>query len=177
MHRHLLALVTGCLLAVSAFALPAGADVPAIMFFPFGISGNAPETLRTEVPTKIGDEMVSLGGIRVVPASATTTPATYRSAAKAAGADIYLTGQIAPVGSSFSIIEQVVSTRSGLTLFATTATFHTLDDLAGEGIRLHDYAVDYYKVPVIVASPDPSPSPVASPPATPPARPRSGPGS
>ena len=172
MHRHLPALVLGCLLAFSAAAQPALADTPAIMFFPFGVSGTAPDTMRTEVPTRIGDTMMLLGGIRAVPAAATTTPATYRSAAKAAGADLYLTGQIASVGTSFSVIEQLVSARSGLTLVALTTTFRSLDELGVEGTRLHDYVVDYYKIPVIVPSADPKPVATATPVPTPAPKPR-----
>jgi TolB-like protein len=124
-------------LAACAF-LPAAAANRVLFVYPFAVSGAVPGELGAEVAEKIAREITDLGGINVVRGAPAAKPADYRAAARAAGADVYFSGSIAPVGTGFSAIERLVSTRSGTVVWAATVSFRTLADVTGEGGRVHD---------------------------------------
>jgi hypothetical protein len=52
---------------------------------------------------------------------------------------VYLSGSIVPVfGTSYSVIEQLVSTQTGIARWAVTTHFRTIDDMSGDGGRVRD---------------------------------------
>jgi hypothetical protein len=87
---------------------------------------------------KIADEITAAGGITVVRGATDAKPADYRSLARAAGADVYFSGSVVPVGPGYSAIENLVSTRSGTVMWSTTMQFRSIADIVGEGARIHD---------------------------------------
>ena len=96
-------------LVVPLAALPSGAATQVLVVYPFAVSGSASPDLGVQLSAKIAAEITALGGIKVVLGAASTKPADYRSAAQAAGADLYFSGSIQPVFTSYSAIEQLVS--------------------------------------------------------------------
>lgn len=120
-------------------ALPAGAAAPVLVVYPFAVYGSAPEDLGARLADQIAAEITALGGVKIVRGAASAKPADYRTAARAGGAEVYLSGSIVPVfGTSFSVIEQLVSTQTGLVRWSVTTHFRTLADLNGDGGRLRD---------------------------------------
>ena len=120
-------------LAVPLGSLPVSAAAPVLVVYPFAVGGSAPEDIGRQLSAKIAAELTALGGIQVVTGSATTKPPDYRSAARSAGADLYFSGSIVPVGNAFSAIENLVSTKSGTSMWSTLITFRGVDDVRGQG--------------------------------------------
>ncbi|MGA2396076.1 MAG: hypothetical protein ABSH03_22295 [Candidatus Lustribacter sp.] len=148
-----LAIVLAVLL-LPLVALPSSAATPVLVVYPFAVSGAAPPELGVQLSAKIAAEIAALGGVKVVLGAASTKPADYRSAARAAGADLYFSGSIVPVFTNYSAIEQLVSTRSGVVAWSVMFQFHGLDDVTGQGSRVRDV--------LMAANATPSPGPAAS---------------
>ncbi len=134
MLRRLLAVLAGLLVSLSA--LPSGAATHVLVVYPFAVSGAAPEDMGKQISDKIGAEITSLGGVQVVHGAPATKTADYRSAAQAAGADYYYSGSIIPVFTSYSAIEQLVSTRTGTVMWSVTIHFKSIAEVNGEGERV-----------------------------------------
>ena len=132
-----LALVLAALLVPLA-ALPVAGATPVLVVFPFAGTGATPPELGAQLSAKIAAEITSLGGIKVVLGSPSTKPADYRSAAQKAGADLYFSGSIVPVFTSYSAIEQLVSTRTGTVAWSVMFQFRSIDDVTGQGSRVRD---------------------------------------
>src|SRR5580692_12608498 len=129
-------LVALALLVVPFAALPLSAAPPVLVVYPFAVNGSAPADLGSRVSAKIAAEVTALGGVHVELGAATAKPPDYRAAARAAGADLYFSGSILPVGTSFSAIENLVSTHSGTVIWSTMFQFHNVDDIIGQGERV-----------------------------------------
>ena len=138
-------------LLVPFAALPSGAATPVLVVYPFAVNGSTAPDLGAQLSAKIAAEITSLGGIKVVIGAASTKPADYRSAAQAAGADMYFSGSIVPVFTSYSAIEQLVSTRSGVVAWSTMFQFRDVADVVGEGALVRDVLMRAAATP----SPDP----------------------
>jgi hypothetical protein len=133
-----LALVFAVLLVPWA-ALPSGAAPQQVLVvYPFAVTGSAAPELGVQLSAKIAAEITQLGGVKVVIGSASTKPADYRSDAQKLGADLYFTGSIQPVFTSYSAIEQLVSTRSGVVAWSVMFQFRDIDDVVGQGSRVRD---------------------------------------
>jgi hypothetical protein len=138
------------MLLVPFCALPSSAAVPVLVVYPFVVNGSVPEELGVQLPSQIAAEMTSLGGVKIVRGAASAKPADYRTAARAAGADVYFSGSITAVfGTSYTVIEQLVSTQNGLVRWSVNTHFRTLDDIRGDGSRVRD----------VLLSGEPSPPP------------------
>lgn len=133
LRRLLTALAVAAVLFV---ALPSTAATPVLVIYPFATNGTAPEDLGERLSARIAAEIKALGGITVVVGAASAKPADYRSAARAAGADVYFSGSIVPVGPSYSAIEQLVSTHSGVVEWSSSLQFRAVDDVNGQGARV-----------------------------------------
>jgi hypothetical protein len=138
MLRRLFAVLA--LVAVPFCALPSiAASPPVLVVYPFVVNGSAPADFGASVPAQIASEMTALGGMRIVRGAASAKPADYRADARAAGADVYFSGSITAVfGTSYSVIEQLVSSTTGLVRWSVNTHFRTLDDLRGDGARVRD---------------------------------------
>jgi len=134
MLRRLFAVLAGLL--VPLCALPSAAALPILVVYPFAVNGSAPQDLGAGLSERIAAEIVALGGVDVVRGRASTKPADYSRAARAAGADLYFSGAIVPVFNNYSAIENLVSTRSGTVVWSGTIQFRTLDDVIGQGARI-----------------------------------------
>jgi hypothetical protein len=131
-------LLTALAVAAALFvALPSIAATPVLVIYPFATNGTAPEDLGVRLSAKIGAEIKALGGI-TVEIGATAKPADYRAAARAAGADVYFSGSIVPVAGSYSAIEQLVSTRSGVVEWSSSLQFRAVDDVSNQGARVRE---------------------------------------
>ena len=134
MLRRLLTVLAGLL--VPLCALPSGAATRVLVVYPFAVGGTAPEEMGRQIADKIGAEITALGGVQVIRGAPATKPADYRTAAQAAGAEYYYSGSIVPVFTTYSAIENLVSTRTGTVMWSVTIHFKTLAEVTGEGQRV-----------------------------------------
>jgi hypothetical protein len=181
MRLRLRALLAGLLLPLCA--LPgAAATLPSLVIYPFAVDGSTtPPDLGSALANQIAAEVTALGGVTVIHGDA--KPDDYRRAARAAGADAYLTGAIVRVGSSYSAIEQLVRSGNGIVISSQSIHFSSLAGAAGAGQYIHDQLAQRPSPPsaagvaeAVRASPvavqtvppaTPKPSPAATPSAAP----------
>jgi TolB-like protein len=140
--------------SIVAFAAPAAAAPPLLVVYPFAQSDGVPDGMGAAVADRISAEITSAGGITVIKAPADTKPVNYRKVARDLGAEVYYSGSIVPVGTSYSAIEQLVSTKAGMVRWSVTMQFHAIGDIHGEGVRVHDALLQQAPPPSI-----PTPSP------------------
>lgn len=119
--------------ATAAVADPQGS----LVVFPFATIGGVDPAAGSGLAVKLADEIGSLGGVHVVKMTGSDAGASLGERARKAGADFYLSGSVAAVGSSANMLEQLVSTRSGVIVWSNTVHLvHYLDELGqGEIVR------------------------------------------
>jgi len=122
-------------------ALSARAADRILVVCPFAQSEGVPAGTGTSVAEAIAAEIAALGGVTVQRAPATLKPAQYRTFARDAGADFYFSGSVAPVGGSFSALEQLVTVRGGTVQWSVSTQFRTVADLHGQGALVHDQII------------------------------------
>ncbi len=170
-RRSLAALVS----ALVAFVAPIAAGAqstgtqltaePIVVVYPLtptGASGSS--DVGANLATAISTKLVSLGGIVVKPYAPGTARADYLSAALTQGADYYVTGYLTALGSEVSLVEQVVSTRSGSIVYSTTALARTYSDAIDPAVDLREAILRHAGrgLAALDAPPPPSPSPEAN---------------
>jgi hypothetical protein len=139
MLRSLLALLVVLALLPQA-ARAAVAPVLAVDSFTTGTGVAA--AVGAQFADAIADEARDAGGVIVVRGSPNLTPAQFRGAARSLNADDYLIGSIAPVGTAYSVLIQLVSTRSGLLTWTTTVQVASAADLHGIGAQVRQLLLD-----------------------------------
>lgn len=120
---------------------PAPAQVtslPIIVVFPFGTSADIPAANGQKAANLFVQVMNSAGGIDAIGAPATIKAANYLGYARTINADYYVTGYMTPLGEGVSLVEQVVSTRSGTMVFGQTAQIDSFEDASAQAISIHD---------------------------------------
>jgi hypothetical protein len=174
MMRRLL--LTALLVALLTPA-PVRADVaPMVVVYGFAVVNGVPSTVGERFADAIADEARGQGIIVDRDASG-TTPARYRSDALARHADYYLTGTIAPVGRTYSVLVSLVHASTGLLTWNTSVQAASARDLLGVGANVRQVIVDQTGRGSFSASTrgpsyaaaggaTPSPPPVAPPPST-----------
>jgi hypothetical protein len=139
MLRSLLAVLV-VLALLPQVARAAVAPVLAVDSFATGTGVAA--SVGVQFADAIAGEARDAGGVIVVRGAANLTPAQLRSAARALNADDYLIGSIAPVGNAYSVLVQLVSTRSGLLTWSTTVQVASAADLHGIGAQVRQLLLD-----------------------------------
>ncbi len=138
-------------------------EMPVVVVYPLTTTGDvgSAET-GSNIGTAISNKLVQLGGLTVKPFIAGTARAQYLTAADSQGADYYITGYVTPLGSEVSVVEQVVSTRSGSIVYSTTAFAKTYADAVGPAVTLREAilrhagrGLGYLNAPPPTASPEP----------------------
>lgn len=120
---------------------PAPAQVtslPIIVVFPFGTSSDIPAGNGAKAASLFVQVMNTAGGIDAIGAPSTVKQANYLSYSRSIDADYYVTGYMTPLGAGVSLVEQVVSTRSGTMLFGQTAQIDSFADASAQAIAIHD---------------------------------------
>ncbi len=140
-----------------------GLAAPVVVVYPLTVTGSvASADTGSSVATAIANKLVELGGITVKPYVAGTPRQQYLTAAVAQDADYYITGYITPLGSEVSVVEQVVSTRSGSIVYSTTAFARTYADAVGPTDLLREAILHHAgRGMASLNAPPPSPSPAA----------------
>jgi hypothetical protein len=134
-------LVLGIIFSIAA--LPAVAAIntlppPVVVVYPLLSGGNADPQAGGRLAILFASRLSTAGGITVKPATPGTPRAQYLDAARALGADYYVTGYLTPLGDEVSLVDQLVSTYSGIVVWSNTAQVRTYDEAAGQANLLRD---------------------------------------
>jgi hypothetical protein len=157
------------LLAVS-FGLPllaAGpvptilSNKPVVMVFPFIPNGSSIDReALSSLAVLMAQQMANTGKVSVVPPPPGTERSAYLEAARKGGADYYVSGFISALGEGASLVEQVVSTGTGIVVFSHSAQISTVSDAAAQGVDLADSLNAYAnRAFANVGTPPPAPAP------------------
>ena len=123
-------------LSLAMLFLVAAVPLPQVrvVVFPLTATGSTiNREASSQIATQIATQLSIGGGITPLPPTPGTERSDYLAEARKLGADYYITGFIAPLGDGVSIVEQVVSTQSGIVVFSNSAQIQTLADAAGQG--------------------------------------------
>lgn len=119
-------------------AAPQQVSLPIIVVFPFGTSTDIPASNGAKAANLFVQVMNSSGGLDAIGAPATIKQSNYLGYARTVNADYYVTGYMTPLGEGVSLVEQVVSTRSGTMVFGQTAQIDSFEDASAQAITVHD---------------------------------------
>ncbi|MBV8725168.1 MAG: hypothetical protein JO078_05280 [Candidatus Eremiobacteraeota bacterium] len=114
-------------------AAPVG-QTPLVVVYPFDVQTGADPRLGVAIAEILGQEMTAAGGISVPPIPKGVKRADFLDFARGAKADFYISGYVTPVGDSAAVVEQVVSTDSGVILFSQTAQVSSVADVASQSL-------------------------------------------
>ncbi len=115
--------------------------------------------------TILAQQMSETGRVKVLPPPPGTERADYLKVALANDADYYVTGYITPLGDAVAVVEQVVSTSTGIVVFSQTAQIKTYSDAAGQGADLGQFIANHANrglAAIGTAPPQASPTPAPS---------------
>jgi TolB-like protein len=161
-----LAFLCGCALLAAAPA-PSILGTPIVIVYPFTVNGgDVSKEAGSRLAVTIATQIANLGGVDVRPAPAGTERQNYLDAAHHEGADYYIAGYVTPLGDGVSVVEQLVSTTTGIVVYSNTAQVRTYADAAGQGDVLRDAVLRHqtrnlgaYAAP---PPPDNTPAPTAT---------------
>jgi TolB-like protein len=166
--RRLLAVVLVALLGLPLLAANSAFYVKAtVMVFPFTAAGSSIDReASSRLATIIAEQMAKTGQVTVVAPPPATERKDYLSVSRAHNADYYVAGFISPLGQGVSVVEQVVSTTSGIVVYSQSAQLNTYNEAAGQGDDLAQFVVRHANrglaaiptPPPQAASPTPGPS-------------------
>ncbi len=161
-------LFTSLFVLLSSFSLVAAAPLvppkPIVVIYPFTLNGSS---LNKEAGSRLTDivanQMAATGGLIVKPPLAGIDRKDYLIEARKLDADYYISGYVTPFGDNVSVVEQVVSTETGVVIFSNTAQLLTYADAAGQGDLLARSIVQHSRrnLDAYNAPPPPRPSPSA----------------
>jgi hypothetical protein len=114
---------------------PAGIEqMPIVVVYPFDVQTGVDPRLGQAIAQILSQEMTAAGGISVLPVPQNVKRADFLTNARSNRADFYISGYVTPVGDHASVVEQVVSTESGVILFSQTAQVQTVADVASQSL-------------------------------------------
>ncbi len=129
------------LCAVALLAAGPGASIlgtPVLIVYPFSAGGDVSKEAGSRLAVTIATQIANLGGVDVKPAPAGVERPNYLDEAHRQGADYYIAGYITPLGDGVSLVEQLVSTQTGIVVYSNTAQVRTYADAAGQGDVLRE---------------------------------------
>jgi hypothetical protein len=146
-------------LALALVPLAARADLgPKLAVYDLSVSGSVPAAVGTQFAATIAAEIRAAGGVDVVTGAPGLAAAHDRDDARAQGAEYYLSGAIAPVGSTYAVICELISVRTGLLVWSSTLQAATTADLRGQGTLARQVLLDHVGrsvFPTVNATPPP----------------------
>ncbi len=154
-------------------ALPAvGAPVmtlptPVVVVYPFSItSGASDPEAGGRLAILIASRLATGGSLDIRPGTPGTKRTEYLDDARKIGADYYVTGYLTPLGDEVSLVDQIVSTHSGIVVWSTTSQVRTYDEALGQTDLMRDAILHYEgrtlaelgtPAPLSPSSPSPAP--------------------
>ena len=112
---------------------------PNLIVYPFSANGSdVTKEAGSRLAIIIATQIANLGGVNVKPATPGVERQNYLDAARNAGADYYIAGYLTPLGDGVSVVEQLVSTLTGIVVYSNTAQIRTYADAASQGDVLRE---------------------------------------
>lgn len=167
--RRLLAVLLVAFLGLPLLAAtppPAFYSKPNVIVFPFISNGSSVNReASSRLATIIASSMANTGLVTVTPPPPGTDRKDYLTVARSNRSDYYVSGFISPLGNGVSIVEQVVSTATGIVVFSQSTQLNTYDEAAGQGDDLATFVSHHANRGfAAIGTPPPavSPTPAAS---------------
>ena len=118
---------------------PALLGTPTLLVYPFAVNGSdVSKEAGSRLAVTIATQIANLGGVSVKPAPPGVERLNYLTAAHGEGVDYYIAGYVTPLGDGVSVVEQLVSTQTGIVVYSNTAQVRTYADAAGQGDVLRE---------------------------------------
>lgn len=161
----------GAFFAIALIAAGPAASIlgtPTVLVFPFAVNGgDVTKEAGSRLAVTIATQIANLGGVNVKPAPPGIERQSYLGAARHETADYYITGYVTPLGDGVSVVEQLVSTQTGIVVFSYTAQIRTFEDATSQGDVLREALLRHQSrnLGAYAAPPPPAanPSPTAAP--------------
>ena len=119
---------------VAATPPPAFYSKPNVIVFPFISNGSSVDReASSRLATIIASSMANTGLVTVTPPPPGTDRKDYLTVARSNRSEYYVSGFISPLGNGVSIVEQVVSTATGIVVFSQSTQLNTYEEAAGQG--------------------------------------------
>jgi hypothetical protein len=112
--------------------------LPLVVVFPFDASTDIKPGTGQNAAQLFTQQMNADGGLDTIQGPATVKRADYLKYANSINADYYLSGYMTPLGNGVSLVEQVVSTRSGTIVYGQTAQIESFQDATAQATMIHD---------------------------------------
>jgi hypothetical protein len=111
---------------------------PVVVIYPYlgtaGLDADAGGKLAVVMAT----QLAQYGDLEIMPATPGTDRTQFLTAARALGADYYVTGYLTPLGTQVSLVSQVVSVATGILMWSNTEEIGTYGEAVGQGDAIHD---------------------------------------
>jgi hypothetical protein len=140
--------------------------IPTVVVYPLaGSSATLDREASARIATTLATQIAVGGHVRVIPPQTGVDRSTYLADARAAGANYYVTGFITPLGSGASVVEQVVSTTSGVLVFSVSNFISSYSEVVAQGDQLRQGIIDRadHGVAAMAALPPPQAAPEPEP--------------
>jgi TolB-like protein len=151
---------------VAATPPPSFYSKPNVIVFPFISNGSSVDReASSRLATIIATAMANTGLVTVTPPPPGTERKDYLNVARQNRSDYYVAGFISPLGNGVSIVEQVVSTATGIVVYSQSTQLNTYNDAAGQGDDLAAFVSRHANrglAAIGTAPPAASPTPAAS---------------
>jgi TolB-like protein len=117
---------------------------PSVVVYPLIPNGSSvTKETGARISVTIATQIAQLGGITVKPAPPGIEQHDFLIAARKLGVDYYVTGYVTPLGNQASVVEQLVSTKSGSIVWSNTAQLETYGEAAGQGSVIRSAVLAY----------------------------------
>lgn len=139
--------------------------VPTVIIYPFDTSGSLTARVGTQIASIFSQQFTHSGHVTVLPVPAGIARSAYLTNARSHNADYYVSGYVTPIGQSVSVVVQVVSTQSGVIVYAQTGQLYGINDALSLALNTHDAIMQLSGANVNVATTESAtaaPSPEAS---------------
>ena len=113
-------------------------SLPLVIVFPFDTSTDIKAGTGETAAQIFMRQMNADGGIDTIEGPSSVKRADYLTHARSVNAAYYVAGYMTPLGNGVSLVEQVVSTRSGTIVFGQTAQIESIDDATSQATLIHD---------------------------------------
>jgi len=145
--RAFRSVLIACALALIAPLLgattPVMINAPVVVVFPLVASQGLAPDVGSSISLVLASQIAELGGVNVKPAPPGTQQADFLATARKLGTDYYVTGFVSPLGDQVSVVEQLVSTKSGAVVWSNTVQLAVYGDARASGTQLHDAILQY----------------------------------
>lgn len=130
--KALLFALAALLVAGPAVAAVSALPAPVVVVYPLSVTGSTDPDAGSRLALLFATQLVQEGGITIKPPEPGAKREDYLQAAKDLNADYYITGYVTPVGDSVSLVDQVVSTYSGIVVWSNTTEIRTYAEALGQ---------------------------------------------